>query len=224
MNTEPHPHYSLPGTMVAQALLSALLARDRQARRSFRADAQRCVARLRPPLRVYGQQHIPAQGPCVLTVNHYTRPGFGAWWIALALSAAVPAEVHWVMTAAWTYPDPLRAATLTPATRWFFRRLAAVYGFTAMPAMPPDPRDTVARAIAVRQVLAYVRETPRPIIGLAPEGGDSPDGALQPPPPGVGRFLLHLARQNLALVPVGSYEQEGAFCRRRRAIARPARS
>jgi hypothetical protein len=150
----------------------------------------------------------------VLTVNHYTRRGFRAWWIALALSASVPAEVHWVMTAAWTYPDRLRARTITQATRWLFRRFARVYGFTSMPPMPPDPRDTADRALAVRQVLAYVHGTTYPVIGLAPEGSDSPDGTLQWPPMGVGRFVLHLSGRGLALVPVGSFEAGGALCLR----------
>jgi 1-acyl-sn-glycerol-3-phosphate acyltransferase len=214
MSTGQYPHYALPWRTIAHLLLSALSRRDCQGTRCFRADAQTCVTRLRPALRVYGKEHIPGQGPCLLTINHYTRPGFRAWWIALALSASVPGDVHWVMTAAWTYPDLLRASTLTPVTRWLFRRLAMIYGFTAMPPMPPDPRDTAARAVAVRQVLAYVHKTPRPIVGLAPEGGDSPDGTLQLPPTGVGRFVLHLAQQGLALVPIGSFEQGGALCLR----------
>jgi hypothetical protein len=183
-------------------------------RRSFRQDARVCLDGPHPALRVYGAEHVPGDGPALLTLNHYARPGFRAWWLALGVSAVVPADVPWVMTAAWTYPDPFRARTLTPATRWLFRRLAQVYGFTSMPPMPPDPRDVAARAVAVRQVLAYVHRTPRPLIGLAPEGADAPEGTFRPPPPGTGRFLLHLSRLGLPLVPVGAYESGGAFCLR----------
>lgn len=213
MRTGHTPRYALPMRTVAQVLLSALPT-NAQPHRSFREDAQVCVARLRPALCIYGREHIPRHGPCLLTINHYTRPGFQAWWIALALSAAMPIDVHWIMTAAWTYPDHLRARTITRATRWLFRRLARVYGFTTMPPMPPDPRDTAERAVAVRQVLAYVHGATHPVIGLAPEGSDSPDGTLQWPPMGVGRFVLHLARRGLALVPVGSFEADGALCLR----------
>jgi len=214
MSTGQYPHYALPWRTIAQLLLSAAVMPDTWPHRSFRKDAQACVARLRPALHIHGREHIPNHGPCLLTVNHYTRPGFRAWWIALALSAAVPADIHWVMTAAWTYPDRLRASTVTTATRWLFRRFAQVYGFTTMPPMPPDPRDTAARAVAVWQVLAYVRTSARPLVGLAPEGGDSPDGTLQWPPVGAGRFVLHLAQRGLALLPVGSFEREGALCLR----------
>jgi hypothetical protein len=81
-----------------------------------------------------------------LTINHYARPGFHAWWLALALSAVVPTDVHWIMTAAWTYSDGFRARTVTPLSRWLFGRIAQVYGFTSMPPMPPDPKDVVALA------------------------------------------------------------------------------
>ncbi|HOT92519.1 MAG TPA: hypothetical protein PLJ78_10875 [Anaerolineae bacterium] len=200
-------------------LLGAVL-RGVPCSRCFSADARSCVAALRPPLRVYGQEHIPTRGPCLLTINHYSRPAtedaasFRAWWLALGVSAVVPAEVHWVVTEAWTYPDPLRAHLITPATRWLFRRVARVYGFTAMPPMPPDPRDVVARAVAVRHLLAYADTTPAPLIGLAPEGGDAPGGVLQAPPSGVGRLILHLVRMGLSITPVGAFEADGAFCLR----------
>jgi len=199
---------------VARVFGSALLARNAEPRRSFREDAQTCVTRLRPPLHVLERKRIPSEGPCLITVNHYARPGFRAWWIALAISAVIPVDVYWAMTGAWTYPDRFRTLTITRMTRWLFRRLASLYGFTTMPPMPPDPRDTTARALAVRQVLAHAHSTPRPIIALSPEGSDAPDGTLQMPPSGAGRFMLHLARRGLALVPVGSFESGGAFCLR----------
>jgi len=208
------PGYSLPWAVAGRVLGAVLCAREGRTRRSFREDAQACVADLRPPLQVYGREHVPHSGPCLLTINHYARPGFQAWWLALALSAVVPVEVHWIMTAAWTYPDWFRAHTFTPASRWLFRRIAQVYGYTPMPPMPPDPRDTAARAVAVRQVLAYVRDTPSPVVAIAPEGADAPEGVLQQPPSGTGRFLLHLARHDLRTVPVGGFEEGGVFCLR----------
>ncbi|HUS96411.1 MAG TPA: hypothetical protein VMX97_06715 [Hyphomicrobiaceae bacterium] len=156
----------------------------------------------------------------MLTINHYARQTsdnaavFRAWWLALGVSAVVPAEIHWIVTEAWTYPDPLRAHLVTPATRWLFRRVAQVYGFTSMPPMPPDPHDVMARTLAVRRVLAYASATSSPLIGLAPEGGDAPGGVLQAPPSGTGRFMAHLARLGLKIVPVGGFEADGAFCLR----------
>src|SRR5512139_2461032 len=129
------PTYPFPWTIVAGLAADLLLGR----RRSLRRDAMACVARLKPELLVLGEEFIPKVGPCLVTVNHYTRPGLPAWWLVLATGACVPAEIHWIMTSAWTYPDALRARSITPLTRIFFKRLAEVYGFTSMPPMPPDP-------------------------------------------------------------------------------------
>lgn len=213
-----YPHYPFPRGLAARLVWAAL--RGVSMRRRFSADAQDCVAALRPPVHVFGREHIPARGPCLLTINHYARgtsngsPSFRAWWLALGVSAVVPAEIHWIVTEAWTYPDVVRAHLVTPATRWLFRRVARIYGFSSMPPMPPDPRDAMARTLAVRHVLAYAQATPDPLIGLAPEGGDAPEGVLQMPPSGTGRLMLHLARLGLKLVPVGGFEMEGAFCLR----------
>lgn len=210
----PYPRYSLPGTLslaLGLALAGTILGHPR---RSCRQDAIKCVARLDPPLRILGAEHIPTHGPCLLAMNHYARPGFHAWWIALAVSAAVPVDIHWVMTAAWTYPDPLRSHTLTPISRNVFRRIASIYGFTPMPPMPPDPRDTLARAAAVRKVLAYAKQAPDPVIALAPEGADASGGILEMPPSGVGRFLLLLSQMGFDMIPVGVYEEHGEFCLR----------
>ena len=95
-----YPEYSLPFRLIPGLIASLLLGHPR----SFQADARLCTGRLCPPLSIQGEENIPGSGPCVLTVNHYHRPGFGAWWISLAVSAVVPRELHWVMTAEWTFP------------------------------------------------------------------------------------------------------------------------
>jgi hypothetical protein len=200
-STHPLPWQLAPG-LAADLLLGRL--------RSLRADALVSIAGLNPGLEVLGGEFIPQSGPCQLTVNHYTRPGLPAWWLVLATCACVPVEIHWIMTSAWTYPDPLRRRLVTPLTRVLFGRIARMYKFTSMPPMPPDPEEVEARARAVRQVLEYARQEDRPVIGLAPEGRDSPQdrpGELVEPPPGVGRFVLQLNRLGLPIYPVGVYEQ-----------------
>ena len=201
------PRYALPPALVSRVALAVAAGRPR----SFRADARAALAGLRPPLKVLGGENLPAAGPCLLTMNHYYRPGFQAWWLALALSSVVPYEVHWVTTSAWTYTDPLRRLVFAPAMRWLLGRLARVYGFTAM---PPDAAEVEARARAVRQVLGWARRTPHGSIALAPEGRDAPGGVLQWPPSGAGRFIEHLAGLDLRLVPVGAYEADGSLCLR----------
>lgn len=205
-----YPRYPLLwGTLLR---LSVAVARRRTL--SFQAEALSAVQGIRAgdgaaqPFQVSGPEFIPQSGPCLLVANHYTRAGFRSWWLALSLSAALPMEVHWVVSAGWNFAG----RQVARLTRILFPRMAGVYGFTAMPPMPPDPREVAARASAVRQVLQYVRSAPQPVVGLMPEGQDEILGTLQMPPPGVGRFMLQLARQGLVLVPAAIYEAEGALC------------
>ena len=60
--------------------------------------------RLSPPLQVFGKENIPSIGPCLLTFNHYSRPDFNAWWIALAVASQLPMDAHFVMTDELTSP------------------------------------------------------------------------------------------------------------------------
>jgi 1-acyl-sn-glycerol-3-phosphate acyltransferase len=166
---------------------------------------------------VLGGQYIPPRGPCLVTCNHYTRPGLDAWWGALALSAAVAArrapgadpEIRWVMTGAWTFPESRwKRHTLTPLTRWAFVRAARVYGFVPMPPMPPDPGEVEARAAAVLRTVRLARQiAPRGgMIGLAPEGRDVP-GAFGPLPRGAGAFIGLLVEAGLPVLPAGVGER-----------------
>ena len=203
--------YRLSRSLVTGILWSALILR----RRSFVRDARAALAGLQPPLEVAGSENVPARGPLLVACNHYSRPGFDAGWLALAISAAVGArrapdidpEVRWVMTAAWTFPESRwKRRFLTPLTKWAFRRVARVYGFIPMPAMPPDPDEVEERARAVLETVRLARRGFS--IGLAPEGMDTPDG-LGEPPEGVGRFLALLVEAGLAILPVGVSEWGG---------------
>ncbi len=208
--SQPYPRYSYPLLAVLDLFLDVLMG----GHRDFRRDAFLCVERLKPPLQVLGEENILCRGPCVLTFNHYSRPGFRAWWLALAITAVVPAHIHWIMTSSWRCEGMWYRPILSPVTRWLLPALTRVYDFTAMPAIPPDPRDAEDRARAVRRVLTYVKGDRYAIIGLAPEGGDMPGGILAWPPSGVGRFALLLAGTGLKFIPVGAFEQDGVFCLR----------
>ena len=196
--------YRLPLSTILSLTYAALTSH----RRHFREDALACVAKLKPPLFVFGKENIPANGPCVVTVNHYSRPGFFAGWIALATAATVPVEMHWVVTGELLYLGKLGS----PLSRWALARIAKTYGFTTMPPMPPRPVDVEARAKAVKKVLKLVKQSGNTVLGLAPEGADQGGGRLSLPPSGVGRFGLLLASSGSAFVPVGAYEADGALC------------
>jgi hypothetical protein len=185
--------------------------------RRFRADALACVSTLSPAPRVTGREHLPATGPFVLTFNHYYRPGFGIWWLVLALATELPAETQLVMTRELTRWHPPFGAALS---RFALSRLARVYGFLTMPPMPPRPQEVAARARAVRQVLNYLEQAEKPILMLAPEGHDNlPSGALAWPPAGAGRFLTRMAAtpgkghdRSRPFVPAAGWEEAGGLC------------
>jgi 1-acyl-sn-glycerol-3-phosphate acyltransferase len=169
------------------------------------------MAEARIPLKVTGSEYIPTTGPALLTLNHYSRPGLQAYWLALALSSVVPAEIHWTMTAAWTDKGNLKSYLLAETSRRLFPRLARTYGFTPMPPMPSRPDEAEMRARAVRQVLSVAKRQPPPLLALAPEGQDAPGGRLMRPPPGAGRFLNLLAQLGFPIYPVGVYETHKAM-------------
>ena len=183
-------------------------------RRSFRHDGQLCLKQLKPPLHVYGEENIPQNGPCLITFNHYYRPGFNAWWMALALAASVPGDIHFVMTGELTYPGKWYAPLGQAGSRWLLRRFSKIYGFTTMPPMPPREKDVARRARSVRETLSYARAHPQCILGLVPEGGDQPGGLVNWPASGAGRFVLLLAEQGFPVLPVGMFEENGELCLR----------
>lgn len=201
------PKYSYPTGVFAAFARDLLLLR----KRDFHQDAQACIENIRPPLKVIGQKNIPQNGPCVLTVNHYHRKGFGAQWLALAIASLVPVQMHWVITGEFTYPGRWYERLGTIGSKFVLGRIAHVYSFTSMPPMPPREKDVESRAASVRAVLEYVKRTESPVIGLAPEGYDPPGDVLSRPVSGAGRFGLLLSRAGLRFCPVGAYEMDGCF-------------
>jgi 1-acyl-sn-glycerol-3-phosphate acyltransferase len=224
---------ALPKALVGGLVWSALALRKRSCAR----DARWAVRGLRRPLCVLGGEHVPPRGPCLVACNHYNRTGFDAWWVALAISAAIAdrreesadPEIHWVMTAAWTFPESAwKRRYLTPVTRWAFARVARVYDFVPMPPMPPDPDEVEARAAAVLRTVRMARQiAPRGgMVGLAPEGrdvegrfGDLPADNLSVGnlpasnlPAGAGAFIALLVRAGLPVLPVGFGERGRQLC------------
>jgi len=197
------PHYPFPWKNGLLILRDALLLRERD----FRSDNLEIIKLLDPQPKILGIEHIPNCGPALLVTNHYSRPGFPAWWIAIGITASVPVDIHWLMTAGWTHLKGLETIT-----RWLFPRVALVYDITATPPMPPKPSEMEARARAVRQVIRYARIDPAPVIGLAPEGRDHPGGILAPPPQGAGRFIGKLASHCKRIIPIGVYEDVECLC------------
>lgn len=202
-----YPKYSYPPGLFIRALWDFILLRPRD----LQNDAKACIENMNAEIRVLGKAHIPQRGACVLTINHYHRPGFGPQWLALATTALVPIRMHWLVTGELMCQGKWYEAIGSRASRIFLKRLADLYGLTTMPPMPPRPRDVAARAASVRKVLEYVKDVHAPVLGMSPEGYNSPNGALTRPAAGFGRFGLLLARAGLRFIPVAGYEEDGRF-------------
>jgi hypothetical protein len=181
----------------------------------FRPIARLLAASLRPaPALDFSSAHdlfaslkqAGSRQSLLVTVNHYHAPDFQAWWFAILVSAIIPTHVHWVVTSGWTGPG-----WLPWLTHWLFPLGARLLGFTSMPAMPPAPAETEARAAAVRRVLHYASHHPQPVIGLSPEGMDTPGGVLGSLPAGVGRFVGLISRYCPNILPVGVWKESGVI-------------
>jgi hypothetical protein len=142
----------------------------------------------------------------LITVNHYFAPDFHAWWFVILISDIFPKHIHWVVTSGWT-----DSGWKTGFTHWLFPLGANLLGFTPMPAMPPDPSQAEARAVAVRKVLKYTRRTTQPVVGMAPEGRDIPGGLLGSLPAGVGRFMYLISQKCPIILPVGVWTEDGCI-------------
>lgn len=203
-----YPEYQPPIKLITALALSAIINK----RRSFVRDSRLALKGVTPPVRYIGLENLPKQGPFLMLMNHYSRPGFMVLWGALALSACLPGEPLWMMTRAWTslgswWDKPKRFITST-----IFKRQAQVYGFITTPPMPPEPQDALERAISVRNLLHAVRANPNSIVALAPEGRDIPGGVLGNPPPGSGKLIGQLAGILHTCIAVGVYEEQGRLC------------
>ena len=201
------PKYSYPPGRFIPAAWDLVLAH----RRDLQEDAKACIQDMEAELKVLGKENIPQHGGCVLTINHFHRPGLGAQWIALAVTALVPLKMRWAVTGELMCQDKWYQAVGSRASRVFLRRLAYLYDLITMPPMPPRPQDVEARAASVRAILQYVRREKDPILGISPEGHNPPNGVLKRPAPGFGRFASLLSKAGMRFVPAAGYETDGVF-------------
>ena len=201
------PNYKYPPSVLFKIARSIVFGGSS----SFRSLAGEFFRNQPDLLKIHGKGNIPDNGPVVITFNHYHRAGFHAWWLALAVAAVIPQEIHWIVTNELTFPKKWYGFVGRPISRWVLRKLSEIYGFTGMPPMPPRPQDASGRASAVRKVLSSIKHHDLPFIGLAPEGSDQSDGVLSNPAKGLGRFCLLLASSGFLFTPIGIYESDGCL-------------
>jgi hypothetical protein len=176
--------------------------------RSLASDSQRIMAANPYPRNILWVENVPLQGPFVLIVNHYNRPGLRPYHCGMAITSAVAdrrpgTEIHWSIISEWHSRrlGPIPLPTLL--FRWTFRRITHIYGLVSM---PQQTGPTMNRATALRHALELAATEP---LGLMPEGGGT--GALRQPLPGSGLFIEALARRGLPIIPVGVWEEGHAL-------------
>jgi hypothetical protein len=179
--------------------------------RSFHNDSIVLLNGLNIRVAIHDQEFIPRSGPGLFVFNHYSREGFSILFAAAAIAAAIPEEMRWVMTGAWTFPGRPFSKQLRKISEQVFRAIARTYGFTLTPPLPPNPADQQARTAAIREVFTYIKDDPFSLVAFAPEGRDFPGGVLGMPPAGSGKFLLELSRRLGMVYPVGIFEEGGAL-------------
>lgn len=200
-----YPSYRLNLLILAKIFFSVLTGRGRD----FSSDARKLIKGITPPSVYIGLHNIPTSGPYLVTLNHYSRPGFIVFWAAAALSAALPQTPIWLMTSAWTNRTKGLDQLRTWLTRKLFARMAKIYGFVTTPPMPPVVEESADRVLNIRKLDRRLHEQPSPILCMAPEGMDFTDGILGFPPEGTGKFILHVLKDLKRIQPVGVYEEDG---------------
>lgn len=178
-------------------------------KRDIHADSKALIEHREPKPEIRNIELIPKGGPFLVTLNHYSRPGFFILWAALAISAALPRPSIWLITGAWTSREGGLDRLRTWLTRVIFSRLAVIYGMVTMPPMPPAPGDSSERALSIRRLMKKLREDKDSIICIAPEGMDYPGGRLGVPHPGSGKLLIQVVGKTHRVLPVGVFEEKG---------------
>ena len=208
MQTKPAaPALRFSPDLALRILISAI----RGHQRDFLRDTRTALYSQKERVVYSGLNHIPPCGPFLVIMNHYTRPGLSVIWVAVAVSAALPAAPLWLMTSAWTNRQPGWDELRERITKKIFHRLADMYGFITTPPMPPVDAELEERTDSVRRLMDVLRHQPGTILCLAPEGRDFPGGVLGTPSPGTGRLVRQAAKYLQRVLPVGVYAQEGTL-------------
>ena len=168
----------------------------------------RIVERMLPAPLIEGLDHLPEHPRFILAANHYQRPGLWILHTAAVLTQALvqrygPADppVRWIVTANWP-PIRLGPWRIPSPGDWLLPRVADALQCYPVAFAGNNPSFT---ARSIRRILKDAR-TSQAAMGIFPEGVAGVAGHLTAPLPGVDRFLAHLAKAGLPMVPCGVSE------------------
>ena len=188
-------------------------------RRGTRTSVDRFSAaiagRIQPAPRLIDLYHLPDNPRFVLAVNHYQRKGLWILHTAAVITQAIrlrygPGDppVRWVVTANWPPLKIGRWRFHSPGD-WLLPRVAHTLACYPVSFAGTRPAFT---ARSLRAMLRDASSMNRP-IGIFPEGASGVAGKLNPPLPGIGRLLAHLAVADLPVLPAGVSEQDRLMIR-----------
>ena len=194
-----------PG-FVLRWLATAALRRRRDAARDGAAEFARC----RPPPRAIDLDHVPQQGPFIVVMNHYERPGLRMWWSAWLVSSMVGRRraapgIRWMITDRFS-GYRLLGITVVPeaAIARLLRLVARSYELLLVSRERVGPR-----APMLREAYRALHVDGRP-VGLAPEAGNAEgvSPAMVRAVAGSGSVIAWLSAGRVPVVPVAVYEDE----------------
>jgi hypothetical protein len=158
---------------------------------------------------VVGAEQLPASGPLIVVSNHYQRPGMGAEWTGIAVSALL-AEAMPQVDIRWMHTDGKKGYRLLDryhvpgviAGR-FMGWLSNRYGF-----LPVGSIDVAVRAPMLRAAHRLLHQERR-VVGIMPEGGNAhDDGSMGQAKPGAGASLSWLSAGYVPVVPVAVHDAD----------------
>lgn len=168
----------------------------RGTRRDLNDFTARVVARMQPPPRVEGLEHLPGDPRFVLAANHYQRKGLWILHPASVLTQAVVRKygpldppVRWLVTANWPRWRLGPFSFRSPGDLLLPRVAHALWAY-------PVSFFGANPAFTARSLRLLLRELPDlgcP-IGIFPEGVAGTAGRIGPALPGIDRLLRRMAR------------------------------
>lgn len=203
--TKNRCNLTLPFGITAGIIYSLL---TKQAR-NLHADAVKIIRAQGSKIRIIGEA-LP-EAPFLITVNHFSRPGFSILWVIMGIHAKLDEPTHWMMSNVWTFPGRTFRVLYEGVTAWIFKRIAHTYDFISTPALPPLPENSMRAALAIRSLVRKYRSEPHMTLGLSPEGRDFPDGKLGTPSRGTGLMINELLKIHPRILPVGFYFKDGQY-------------
>ena len=205
----PLPAYRFPLGFIARWLWTVLVLRRP---RDLGVDGLQLFAGRDPRPRVEGIARLPPQGPCVLVMNHYERPGLRVWWGVVLLTAAVRQRrgsggggnappVRWLMTDRFRGfrlgPLPLPDALLA----WLLARIARAYGCLLV-ARPEH--EQALRSGALLEARRALRRCG--VLGITPEAASGGGPELHAPQANSSVALAWLSQGETPIVPVAFHD------------------